>query len=308
MMTHVPKNPYCKACSRAKTVARPHRAHAPSDGVGPPPEEFGDEVTADYLSVGPEELSWHGERFALVMYDRATRWLQCFPKLSSSAEHTKEAFLSFMGHKLVKSFYSDRAPEFRATARELGWEFHSSVPGRPQSNGVAERAVRRVIEGTRVVLEQSGFPQKWWSFAARHFCMAHNVTKYHGISPWAARHGRGEFKGLRIPFGALIDFLPSPVGATRDGKFAPNTEPGVFLGYCVHPGGIWRKAYYVASLRDFDNHWVDGRFPHVQAVCEVVWDPLVPPFFPAKEAYDSGRRRLTVSGGYEDVPPPPSAG
>ena len=83
MMTHVPKNPYCQACSRAKTVARPHRAHAPSDGFGPPPEEFGDEVTADYLSVGPEELSWHGERFALVMYDRATRWLQCFPKLSN---------------------------------------------------------------------------------------------------------------------------------------------------------------------------------------------------------------------------------
>ena len=28
MMTHVPKNPFCSACSRAETVARPHRANA----------------------------------------------------------------------------------------------------------------------------------------------------------------------------------------------------------------------------------------------------------------------------------------
>ena len=104
MMTHVPKNPFCSACSRAKTMARPHRANAPSDGYGRLPEDFGDEVTADYLSVNPDDLSWHGERFAAVMYDRASRWLQCFPKLSNSAEHTGEAFRSFMGHKLVKSF------------------------------------------------------------------------------------------------------------------------------------------------------------------------------------------------------------
>ena len=142
------------------------------------------------------------------MYDRAPRWLQRFPKLSSSAERTKEAFLAFMGHKLVKSFYSDRAPEFRATARELGREFHSSGPGRPQSNGVADRAVRRVIEGTRVTREQFGFPQKWWSIAARHFCMAHTITKYHGAPPWAFRHGRGEFKGLRIPFRGSDRFPP----------------------------------------------------------------------------------------------------
>jgi hypothetical protein len=113
------------------------------------------------LSVSADDLGWHGERYAVVVYDRGTRWLQCFPKLSNSSEHTKEAFLSFAGHTAVRSFYSDRAPEFRAAARELGWEFHASVPGRPQSNGVAERAVRRVIEGTRVVLEQSGFPLKW---------------------------------------------------------------------------------------------------------------------------------------------------
>ena len=95
---------------------------------------------------------------------------------------------------------------------------------------MAERAVRRVIEGTRVALEQSGFPLKWWTFASRHFCMAHNITKYAGVSPWAMRHGRGEFKGLRVPFGALIDFHPSPVGESPSHKFSPNTVPGVFLG------------------------------------------------------------------------------
>ena len=57
MMTHVPTNPLCRACSRAKTVARPHRVNAPFDGYGRLPEEFGDEVAADYLSVKFEDLS-----------------------------------------------------------------------------------------------------------------------------------------------------------------------------------------------------------------------------------------------------------
>ena len=89
----MPTNPFCTACSRAKTVARPHRSGGIPDTFGPPPERFGDEVTADYLSVGLDDFGWHGERFAVVVYDRATRWLQCFPKLSNSSEHTKEAFL-----------------------------------------------------------------------------------------------------------------------------------------------------------------------------------------------------------------------
>ena len=79
------------------------------------PEEFGDEGTADYLSVNAEDLFWRGERFAVVMYGRASRWLPCFPKRSNSADHTKEAFRSFIGRKLVKSFYTDCAPELRAT-------------------------------------------------------------------------------------------------------------------------------------------------------------------------------------------------
>ena len=49
-------------------------------------------------------VGWQGERVAVGMHDRGALWRQCFPKPSSSAVHTKEAFLSFAGHAVVKSF------------------------------------------------------------------------------------------------------------------------------------------------------------------------------------------------------------
>jgi hypothetical protein len=38
----------------------------------------------------------------------------------------------------------------------VGWPLQQSTPGRPQRNGVAERAVRACLEGTRTVIEQAG--------------------------------------------------------------------------------------------------------------------------------------------------------
>ena len=37
------------------------------------------------------------------------------------------------------------------------------TPRRSQSNGIVERAVRRIKEGTSAVLLQSGLDEKWWA-------------------------------------------------------------------------------------------------------------------------------------------------
>ena len=38
-----------------------------------------------------------------------------------------------------------------------------STPHRSETNGIAERAVRRVKEGTSAVLLQSGLNESWWA-------------------------------------------------------------------------------------------------------------------------------------------------
>ena len=42
------------------------------------------------------------------------------------------------------------------TCEDLSWDHCTSTPHRSETNGIAERAVRRVKEGTSAVLLQSG--------------------------------------------------------------------------------------------------------------------------------------------------------
>ena len=56
-----------------------------------------------------------------------------------------------------------------------------------------------------------------------------------------------------IPFGALVDYIPDTTRGRWKGKhkFSPKGVPGVFLGWHLHVGHMWRGEYYVADLQDF---------------------------------------------------------
>ena len=62
-------------------------------------------------------------------------------------------------------------------------------------------------------------------------------------------HKKGHFRGLQIPFGALVDFMPQP--DTRVESAGAKTLPGVFPGYHVHPGGEWSGDYLAADIAPF---------------------------------------------------------
>ena len=47
----------------------------------------------------------------------------------------------------------------------------------------------------------------------------------------------------------LVDFMPQP--DTRVESMGAKTIPGVFLGYHIHPGGLWSGDYLVADLASF---------------------------------------------------------
>ena len=64
----------------------------------------------------------------------------------------------FLGDAQRKRFYSDCAPELIRAAKDLGLLHDTATPNRPDTNCVAERAVRKVIEGTKAALEQTGLP------------------------------------------------------------------------------------------------------------------------------------------------------
>ena len=57
-------------------------------------------------------------------------------------------------------FYTDNSLEFGKACEDLSWNRYTSTHHRFETNGVAERAVRR-IEGTSAVLLVSGLDEKW---------------------------------------------------------------------------------------------------------------------------------------------------
>ena len=79
--------------------------------------------------------------------------------------------------KIPKPEYpdTDNSLGFGKSCEELSWNHCTSTPHRSETNGIAERAVRRVKEGTSAVLLQSGLDEKWWADSMECYCYPRNI-------------------------------------------------------------------------------------------------------------------------------------
>ena len=90
-VTHLPKNPYCPHCQRAKmeNVKLRRKGGAAAHDVA----NFGDLATADTMVLrGLKDRGFHGEADAIVFYDLATDCLDVLPVQPRSRSNTLEAF------------------------------------------------------------------------------------------------------------------------------------------------------------------------------------------------------------------------
>ena len=74
------------------------------------------------------------------------------------------------GRKVPGHVYTDNAEEYKSALEGLRWIAEKSTPQHSATNGIAERAIRRVREGTAVMLVQSHLDPSWWPEAAQTFC------------------------------------------------------------------------------------------------------------------------------------------
>ena len=75
-----------------------------------------------------------------------------------------------------KVIYTDNSSEFVKACEDLSWNQCTSTTHRSETNGIAERAVRRVKEGTSAVLLQSGLNENWWADSMECYTYLRNVT------------------------------------------------------------------------------------------------------------------------------------
>ena len=252
-MTHFPKDPNCPICMQYKVQKKQNRKkkkgeHHSESWVRP--KTFAEQGTMDHADIGGKDnrnASMDDERMALIILDLCTLWLGGHPTKSKSGLDSLEAAERYYGPGVVPQLvYTDGAPELEWCMKQMGAKHDTCTPHVPQSNGLAEGAVRKVKEGTSCVLAQSGLALGFWSYAMLAFCFNRNITDVlsHGFTAYQLRFG--EFKGLRVPFGALIDYMSIKDGkAVKDHPLGPKTRPGIFMGYAQHHGGRWAGDYMV---------------------------------------------------------------
>ena len=217
------------------------------------PEKFGHIVTCDHVYAHSEELEGiTGDRDLLVVFDLGTKCIAAYPVKNKSTDETTKRLAHFRGKDSIRYFFSDKHASLISAVERLGQatiphEF--STPGIHETNAIIESKVKKIVKGTRCNLRGAGLPACFWPLAAEHYAFLCTVHEDQLEPAYYQRHGR-HFKGPLIPFGCLIDAIPSPL-AQQPRKFNPRGVPSVFLGYVVQPGQKWKGEYRWAELADF---------------------------------------------------------
>ena len=153
--THFPKDRNCEICKRTKITRAPCRRRK-GEAV-PRADNFGDLITADHKVLSDNCESRNNHRYAVVVQDLATQWIQAYPCKNKTSQETQRSLQKFLEpERKPKVIYTDNSLEFGKACEDLSWNHCTSTPHRSETNGIAERAVRRVKEGTSAVLLQSG--------------------------------------------------------------------------------------------------------------------------------------------------------
>ena len=235
--SHFPKYRNCAFCKRTKITRAPCRRR--NGGAVPRAEIFGDLITADHKVLSEVCESRNNHRYAVVVQDLATQWIQAYPCKTKTSQETQRSLQKFLEpNRKPNVIYTDNSLEFGKACEDLSWNHCTSTPNRSETNWIAERAVRRVKEGTSAVFLQSGLNEIWWADSMECDTYLRNVTDLlsDGKTPYEIRLEQ-PFKEPIIPFGSLVEYYPiSAKDQSRIHHFGKKVFPGLFFGYAVYAG------------------------------------------------------------------------
>ena len=178
LRTHFPNDPNCPVCNPCKRNRAQCRqqVHGKPDDL-PVPKKFADAITADHKISNEDDESRTHDRVAMIVLDRFTQWLQGYPCKTKFSDECVLNFQKFVGPQCKPEHVcTDNSKEFKSSLKELKWLHDTSTTHRSQTNGVVERAVRKLQEGSSCSLVQSGLGEAWWPEAMLCYCFLKNVV------------------------------------------------------------------------------------------------------------------------------------
>ena len=110
-------------------------------------------------------------------------------------------------------------------------------------------------------------------------------------SAYFLKHGKHS-KHKRVPFFALVDFMPVPNPNKEPSTFDKKVKTGLMVGYHCHPGGEWSGDYYVAEFDAFRiNPDAEPKDVTIHRTAELIIPPSgYVPYFPLYEYREQQRR------------------
>ena len=179
----------CDPCAKFKADRRKRKAGLKDIRVGVPMER----VCIDI--VGPFPVSSQGNRYALVVTDCFTKYVEIYPMPNQEAYSvaqvlTKEFFSRF---GVPNFLHSDQGTQFESQLFQeicqlLGIKKTRTTPFRPQSDGQSERNIKTLVKMVAIVTKE----QENWDEHLPFISMAYRSTPHQtlGISPNYMMFGR----------------------------------------------------------------------------------------------------------------------
>ena len=95
--------------------------------------------------------------------------------------------------------------------------------------------------------------KEWWADSMECYTYLQHIQDLlsDGKTPYERRFGK-PFEGPIIPFGSLVEYYYhiSAKEQSRIHQFGKKVLPGLFLGYALYAGRIWKGALLVADLEE----------------------------------------------------------
>ena len=108
-------------------------------GAVPRAAKFGDLITADHKVLSDNCESRNNHRYAVVVQDLATQWIQASPCKTKTSQETQRSLQKFLEpERKPKVIYTDNPLEFGKACEDLSWNHCTSTPHRSETNGIAE--------------------------------------------------------------------------------------------------------------------------------------------------------------------------
>ena len=185
--THFPTDRNCEICQRTKITRAPCRRR--NCGAVPRAEYLGDLITADHkvLSEGCESRNNH--RYAVVVQDSATQWIQSYPCKTKTSQETQRSLQKFLEPtRKPRVIYTDNSIEFGKSSEDLSWNHCTSTPHRSENTWdcwkSSAQSERRHL--CSIVAIRSG-----WKLVGRFYGMLHLSGKHsRSLVWWGKLHTR----------------------------------------------------------------------------------------------------------------------